>query len=100
MTVCSRYIFFTSYYIHVHNLIHHPSSTDAWPISKRINHIITQLRIDEWREAEPGASGEATALKESKLEKLNTLLRILKNTADIDNHYPKKKIAIRLANHP
>ncbi|KAI9498276.1 Rapamycin-insensitive companion of mTOR, middle domain-containing protein [Zychaea mexicana] len=65
---------------------------DAWPIGKRLHHIITQLRIDEWKAAKPGTSADALAVKESKLSKLDTLLRILKNTTDIEAHYPKRNM--------
>ena len=65
---------------------------DAWPIGKRLHHIITQLRIDEWKAAKPGTSADAVVIKESKLSKLDILLRILKNTADIDPYYPKQNI--------
>ncbi|KAI7853777.1 Rapamycin-insensitive companion of mTOR, middle domain-containing protein [Circinella umbellata] len=65
---------------------------DAWPIGKRLHHIITQLRIDEWKATKPGTSSDALAIKESKLAKLDTLLRILKNTTDIETHYPKQNM--------
>lgn len=65
---------------------------DAWPIGKRLHHIVTQLRVDEWKATKPGTSADALVIKESKLSKLDTLLRILKNTTDIDTHYPKRNM--------
>lgn len=65
---------------------------DAFPIGKQIGHIITQLRADEWKTSRPGSSSDATAIKDTKIEKLNTLLRILKNTTEIDSYYPKKNM--------
>lgn len=59
------------------------SSTDNTvniPFSKLLNGNISTSTQD------------VTSLKESKIEKLNTLVRILKNTADIDMYYPKKKM--------
>jgi rapamycin-insensitive companion of mTOR len=42
--------------------------------------------MDEWK-----MTDTSTTIKESKLEKLEVLIRILKNTTDIDTYYPKKK---------
>ncbi|SAL99279.1 hypothetical protein [Absidia glauca] len=69
---------------------------DAWPLGKRLHHVMEQLGIDEWKATtkapSSGQSSEATTIKESKMEKLDTLVRILKNTSDIDMYYPKKRI--------
>ncbi|KAI9321769.1 Rapamycin-insensitive companion of mTOR, middle domain-containing protein [Dichotomocladium elegans] len=69
---------------------------DAWPIGRRLHHLTAQLRIDEWEANNCTNGGKQTAdaqlIKESKLNKLETLLRILKNTTDIDTHYPKESI--------
>ncbi|CAO3594443.1 unnamed protein product [Absidia cylindrospora] len=55
-----------------------------------------QLGMDEWKTlSKPtglGSSETMTSIKESKMEKLDTLVRILKNTADVDMYYPKKKL--------
>lgn len=61
---------------------------DAWPIGKRLDHIIQFLEMDEWKLT------ANTTIKDSKLEKLETLIRILKNTTDIDTYCPKKKLII------
>ncbi|KAI7866417.1 Rapamycin-insensitive companion of mTOR, N-term-domain-containing protein [Spinellus fusiger] len=63
---------------------------DAWPIGKRLHHLVFQLRTDDWRQSKPGQPTDPAASKESKLEKLTVLLRILKNTADVDLYYPKR----------
>ncbi|ORZ19033.1 Rapamycin-insensitive companion of mTOR, N-term-domain-containing protein [Absidia repens] len=69
---------------------------DTWPLGKRLHHIMEQLGMDEWKALSkptgPGASETMTNIKESKMEKLDTLVRILKNTADVDMYYPKKKL--------
>ncbi|KAI9307439.1 Rapamycin-insensitive companion of mTOR, N-term-domain-containing protein [Cunninghamella echinulata] len=93
---------------------------DAWPLGKRLHHIMEQLTIDEWKimlETTGSTSTnntmniplskilngnistsaqDVTSIKESKIDKLNTLVRILKNTADIDMYYPKKKMIAHL----
>lgn len=46
--------------------------------------------MDEWKlMANPN-----NTIKDSKLEKLETLIRILKNTTGIDTYCPKKKLII------
>jgi hypothetical protein len=60
-------------------------SLDAWPMDKRLKHIIQHISVDEWK-AKPE---EQVMIKESKLEKLELLVRILKNTTGINAHYPK-----------
>ncbi|KAI8088648.1 Rapamycin-insensitive companion of mTOR, N-term-domain-containing protein [Halteromyces radiatus] len=63
---------------------------DAWPLGKRLHHVMEQLGVDEWK---PTISTmESNAIKESKVEKLDTLVRILKTTNDTDVYYPKKKM--------
>lgn len=63
---------------------------DAWPLGKRLHHIIDQLRVDEWKLVKTGAPADTQSTKESKMDKLDTLIRIVKNTADIDSYYPKE----------
>ncbi|ORX62115.1 hypothetical protein DM01DRAFT_1298682 [Hesseltinella vesiculosa] len=63
---------------------------DAWPLGKRLRHIVEQLSMDEWKSASPKTDG--SAFKESKMETLDVLVRILKNTADIDVYHPKKNV--------
>ncbi|KAI7903798.1 Rapamycin-insensitive companion of mTOR, N-term-domain-containing protein [Cokeromyces recurvatus] len=58
---------------------------DTWPIGKRMDHIIQYLQVDEWK-----ANNNTT--KETKMEKLKILIRILKNTTGIEAHCSKKKI--------
>ncbi|GAA5806120.1 hypothetical protein HPULCUR_011649 [Helicostylum pulchrum] len=65
---------------------------DAWPIGKRLDHIIQFLEMDEWKQV----SNPNSILKDSKLEKLETLIRILKNTTGIDAYCPKQKLIICL----
>ncbi|KAG0172866.1 hypothetical protein DFQ28_009870 [Apophysomyces sp. BC1034] len=65
---------------------------DALPIGKRLPQIIYQLQIDEWKSVKPGASTEAVEIRESKMEKLDILLRILKNTTDIGVYCPKRNL--------
>ncbi|KAI8394190.1 Rapamycin-insensitive companion of mTOR, N-term-domain-containing protein [Radiomyces spectabilis] len=65
---------------------------DAWPLGKRMHHIVHHLKIDEWKAVKASIVTDAVTLKESKLEKLDTLIRILKNTTDIDAYYPKKEL--------
>lgn len=61
---------------------------DAWPIGKRLDHIIQFLETDEWKVG----SNSPNTIKESKMEKLEILIRILKNTTGIETYYPKKKL--------
>lgn len=67
---------------------------DAWPIGKRLDHIIQHLEVDEWKTINTNRSPPNT-VKDSKLEKLEVLIRILKNTTGIEVHYPKKKLISR-----
>lgn len=68
----------------------HAFLVDAWPIGKRLDHIIQFLEMDEWKQV----GNPNSLIKESKLEKLETLIRILKNTTGIDAYCPKKKLII------
>lgn len=63
---------------------------DALPIGTRLDHIIQFLEMDEWKQV----SNPNSIVKDSKLEKLETLIRILKNTTGIDAYCPKKKLII------
>ncbi|CAO3591777.1 unnamed protein product [Absidia cylindrospora] len=67
---------------------------DAVPLVERLQLVMEQLGADEWKAntKSTGSGSEATAIKEAKVEKLDTLIRILKNTADIDTYYSKKKL--------
>ncbi|KAI9485740.1 MAG: Rapamycin-insensitive companion of mTOR, N-term-domain-containing protein [Benjaminiella poitrasii] len=62
---------------------------DALPIGKRLDHIIQHLEVDEWKSSN-------NTIKESKMEKLEILIRVLKNTTGIDAHCPRKKIILCL----
>lgn len=73
---------------------------DAWPIGKRLDHIIQHLEVDEWRNintmrSPPPPLPPPNTIKDSKLEKLEVLIRILKNTTGIEAHYPKQKLISR-----
>jgi hypothetical protein len=46
------------------------------------------LETDEWK----SGSNSPNTIKDSKMEKLETLIRILKNTTGIETYYPKKKL--------
>lgn len=46
--------------------------------------------MDEWKQV----NNPNSIIKESKLEKLETLIRILKNTTGIDAYCPKRKLII------
>jgi rapamycin-insensitive companion of mTOR len=48
------------------------------------------LEIDEWKPSNKSAN----SIKEFKLEKLDILIRILKNTTGIEAYYPKKKMIL------
>ncbi|GAN00739.1 cytosolic regulator pianissimo [Mucor ambiguus] len=70
---------------------------DAWPIGKRLDYIIQHLEVDEWRtihtnKSPPPLPPSPNTIKDSKLEKLEVLIRILKNTTGIEAHYPKQKL--------
>ncbi|KAI9257881.1 Rapamycin-insensitive companion of mTOR, middle domain-containing protein [Sporodiniella umbellata] len=58
---------------------------DAWSLDRRLNHIINILQVDEWRTG----NNAGNTIKDSKTEKLETLIRILKNTTDIHAYCPK-----------
>lgn len=64
------------------------SFVDAWPIGRRLDHIMQFLETDEWKVG----SNSPNTIKESKMEKLEILIRILKNTTGIETYYPKKKL--------
>lgn len=72
---------------------------DAWPIGKRLDHIIQHLEIDEWKPIHTTNRSPPlpppNTIKDSKLEKLEVLIRILKNTTGIEAHYPKQKLIFR-----
>ena len=52
------------------------------------------LEIDEWKTINNNRSSPNT-IKDSKLEKLEVLIRILKNTTGIEAYYSKKKLISR-----
>ncbi|RCI05307.1 hypothetical protein CU098_010819 [Rhizopus stolonifer] len=56
---------------------------DASPLGIRLEHIIQHLEADEWKANKP---------KEIKMEKLEVLIRILKNTTGIDAYTSKNKL--------
>ncbi|RCH97274.1 hypothetical protein CU098_004610, partial [Rhizopus stolonifer] len=65
---------------------------DAWPLNRRLDHIIHVLQVDEWRTGNKAGN----TIKDSKMEKLETLIRILKNTTDIHVYCPKEKLVFCL----
>lgn len=88
-TIHSRALSCITFYIKHANTC---SLIDAWPIGKRLDHIMQHLEMDEWKTSND--TNTNNSIKESKLEKLEVLIRILKNTTDIDTYYPKKKLII------
>jgi hypothetical protein len=48
------------------------------------------LEIDEWKPS----NKPANIIKDSKLEKLEILIRILKNTTGIEAYFPKEQLIL------
>ncbi|CEI92483.1 hypothetical protein RMCBS344292_06740 [Rhizopus microsporus] len=61
---------------------------DAWSLDKKLDHIIHTLQIDEWK----AGNKSGNTIKDSKMEKLETLIRILKNTTDLSAYCSKGKL--------
>lgn len=61
---------------------------DAWSLDKKLDHIIHTLQIDEWK----AGNKSGNTIKDSKMEKLETLIRILKNTTDLSVYCSKGKL--------
>ncbi|KAI8987675.1 Rapamycin-insensitive companion of mTOR, N-term-domain-containing protein [Mycotypha africana] len=70
---------------------------DAWPLDQRLKHILENLEVDEWKIIDGKDNGEPSqktldSIKDTKLEKLETLIRILKNTTGIEAHCSKNSL--------